>query len=97
MLDTTGDLEEGTHGSGLGRVGVRTQCTDPCFLELTRMDCAETEGSGAPATCQEVDVSKGKPGVCVGLQLMSMAEFCPHRAQHRTRSGWGHWGSQASV
>lgn len=50
MLDTTGDLEEDTHGSGLGRVGVRTQCTDPCFLELTRMDCAETEGSGAPAT-----------------------------------------------
>lgn len=64
MLDTTGDLEEGTHGSGLGRVGVRTQCTDPCFLELTRMDCAETEGSGAPATCQEVDVSKGKPDMC---------------------------------
>lgn len=31
-MDYAGDLEEGTHGSWLGRVGVRTQCTDPCFL-----------------------------------------------------------------
>lgn len=51
-------------------------CTDPCFLALTRMDCAEKcesgglslasgqQGLAAPTTCQEVDASKGKPGLC---------------------------------
>lgn len=70
-------------------------CTDPCFLGDPAWP--QSSRSQEHQTCAKRWMLALASKACVGLKLMSMADFCPHRAQHWTRSGWGHWGSQASV